>query len=91
MSPPDLVRFAGEMADLLWDDPGLDVDVEAVESLLVSCGVIQYRKPTPNELADAEWWGHEYGIGADDEKVGEFTPAMKEMRKAARAKPEPAA
>ncbi len=82
---PDLVKFASEMAQMLWDAEGGDLDNEGVQGLLVSCGVILYRKPTEAELNDREWWGHEWDIGADDEGVGEYTHDMKELRKTAKA------
>ena len=85
-STPDLVALASELTQMLWDAEGCDLDSEAIQSLLVSCGVIRYRKPTPAELSDPEWWGHEWSIGPDDnESVGEFTCEMKELRKVAKA------
>ena len=42
---------------------------------------VVYRKPTPAELADCEWWGHEYGIDADTagviDRSQEFKAAIK--------------
>ena len=73
----DLVKFASEMAHMLWDAEGGDLDNESIQSLLVSCGVVQFRKPTQAELDDPEWWGHEWDIGPEDEGVGEFAPEMK--------------
>jgi hypothetical protein len=74
MARPDLTRFASEMAQALWDAEGGDLDNEGVQSILVACGVIRYRKPTQAELDDTDWWGHEWDIGPDDEGVGEYTP-----------------
>lgn len=85
VKPPDLVKLASELAQMLWDAEGGDIDNESVQGLLVSCGVVRYRKPTEAELKDPEWWGHEWEIGPDDEGVGEYTHDMKELRKAAKA------
>lgn len=79
----DTVKLASELAEMLWEAEGCDLDNIAVQELLVACGVVHYRKPKPSELADLEWWGHEFDIGPDDHGVGEFTPEMKELRKAA--------
>lgn len=42
-------------------------------------GLVLDRKPTPAELADPQWWGHDYGITADDETVTERTPEFMAM------------
>lgn len=79
----DTVKLASELAEMLWEAEGFDLDNIAVQELLVACGIVHYRKPKASELADPEWWGHELDIGPDDNGVGEFTPEMKELRKAA--------
>lgn len=76
---PDLVKFAHEMAELFFDFEGMDPDAEEVHAALVDNGIIHFRKPTAEELADPEWWGHEHGIKEDDEGVGDITPEMRAM------------
>jgi len=80
---PDLVKFATEMADLFFESEGFDIDAEAVQGLLVGNGIVHFRKPTAEELADPEWWGHEHDIKPDDDGVGDLTPEMAAMVKTA--------
>lgn len=74
----DPVSFSKAVLDLMWESTD-DIDNETIEALAVEHGLILWRKPTPAELSDLEWWGHEYGIGATDEGVGEFTPSFAEL------------
>lgn len=78
----DLVAFASDIADLLFDADGCDIDLDAIRGALEQHGIVAYRAPTENELADEEWWGHEYSIGDNDKAVGELTPEFKALRKA---------
>lgn len=74
----DLAEFAKMIVDSACEEGGSDLDAAWVQELAVSCGLIVMRKPTPAELADDEWFGHEYGIDADTEGVIERTPAFKQ-------------
>ena len=74
----DPVSFAKAVLDLMWEQVD-ELDYEAIEDLAQRYGLIIWRRPTPSELSDPEWWGHEYGIGSEDDGVGEFTPSFKEL------------
>lgn len=74
----DPVSFSKAVLDLMWESAD-DIDNESIEALAVEHGLILWRKPTPAELSDDDWWGHEYSIGAMDEGVGEFTPSFQEL------------
>lgn len=80
----DLVRFAKTILDDACDADACDLDPCDVQEIAKDCGLIVYRKPTPAELADEEWWGHEYGIGPDNAGVLERTPEFIAACKAAK-------
>lgn len=78
-----IVLFASDLIDGVFED----VSEEGQEILdhAESCGLIGWRKPKASELADEEWWGHEYEIGADDAGVGHKTDAFIGKIKTAKA------
>jgi len=83
----DLAGFARAIIDAAVEEGGMDLDVLFVQELAESCGLIYTRTPTANELADPEWWGHEYGICADTLGVLEDTPEFRAACKAAKSEP----
>lgn len=82
MADADSIGFAKAIAEMFWEGEVGDLEGGAVQELLVSFGIIQFRKPTAEELSGPEWWGHEYDIGPDTEGVGEFTPSFKALTNA---------
>lgn len=81
----DLVGFARAIVDVAVEEGGMDLDVQFVQQLAEDCGLIFTRKPTPNELADPEWWGHEYGITAYTLGVIQDTAEFRAACKAAKS------
>ena len=80
----NLVTFAREILDAACEIDASDIDIMWVQELAASCGLILMRKPTPAELSDSDWFGHEYGIDADTAGVIERTPEFKEAIRAAK-------
>lgn len=81
----DLVKFAEGIAELMWEDGQPNLDNDAVQELAEDCGIVCFRKPKPDEIADSTWFGHAMGIGPEDEDVGEFTPEFQAMLAALRS------
>ena len=79
-----LVEFAKEILDAACDIDACDLDIQFVQELAASCGLIQMRKPTDAELSDQEWWGHDYGIDRDTAGVIDRTPEFIAAIKAAK-------
>jgi hypothetical protein len=79
------ILFAAKVIEDQWQEGGPSEDGQAILDYAESCGFIHWRKPTANELADEEWWGHVYEIGADTAGVGELAPWFRELKKAAKA------
>lgn len=77
----NVVKFAEEIIRMYWEGDCADLDGEAVQTLAVSYGLVEYRKPRPSEMADPEWWGHEFSMGPDDVGVGEFSREFCAMMK----------
>mgnify|MGYP003493500612 FL=1 len=88
---PDLHAFATEMADTLFSLEGCDLDNFELQAILENHGIISFRTPKPSEIADEEWWGHEfYRAEAPDVKfVGELSAAFKALRKSVDRSDEP--
>lgn len=66
--------FARDMVEGAWKEQISRPD--DVFDLAEHYGLLEARKPTPEELADPMWWGHAAAIGPDDEQVGEFAPGL---------------
>ncbi len=71
------VLFAKELVDWVWDDGPSTEEGQIVLDAATRKGIILWRVPKPSELADLEWWGHEFQIGAEDKQVGEYTPEFR--------------
>lgn len=80
-----LIEFAKEILDAACEVDASDLDIMWVQELAESCGLIVTRKPTDAELADNEWWGHEYCIGKDTSGVIDRTEEFKAAIKAAKS------
>ena len=78
-----LVEFAKEILDAACEIDACDLDIQFVQELGMSMGLVVARKPTEAELADQSWWGHEYGIGKDTAGVIDRTPEFIAAIKAA--------
>ena len=78
-----LVEFAKEILDAACEIDASDLDIQFVQDLGMSLGLVVARKPTDAELADHDWWGHEYGIDKDTEGVIDRTPEFIAAIKAA--------
>ncbi|MFM7010626.1 MAG: hypothetical protein ACKO0Z_15075 [Betaproteobacteria bacterium] len=71
----DPTAFAGEIIDLAFEyDEDDTITFEELLEIAAKHGLVISRKPTADEIADPEWWGHTYGITADDETVTERSP-----------------
>lgn len=79
-----IVLFAADVIESQWDDCGPSEDGQMILEHAESVGLIVWRKPTPSELADREWWGHEFDIGPDTSGVGELSPSFRKMKTAAK-------
>ncbi len=69
--------FAKQLIDWVWDDGPSSEEGQTILDMATTKGLIHWRKPTAAELADDEWFGHEFQIGPDDAEVGEYTPAFR--------------
>lgn len=79
------ILFASEVIESQWDDCGPSEDGQMILEHAESVGLIRWRKPNPAELADEEWWGHEFEIGPETEGVGELSPEFRTLVKEAKA------
>ena len=81
---PDLLGFANAMAEEWAESGGMDLDGGALQDMLVSFGLLKFRAAKPSEVADLEWWGHEFydDNSPGKEFVGEKTPGLIAMLKA---------
>lgn len=77
----DPTGFANAIATMIFEDACCDLDALEVAELLQAHGIIKYRKPTGKDLADPEWWGHDWDMKANDDGVGELTPSFKVLTK----------
>lgn len=78
-----VVLFAAVAIENQWDDGGPSEDGQLILDGAEVAGLIHFRKPTSAELADDEWWGHEFEIDADTNGVGELTPEFSALKKEA--------
>jgi hypothetical protein len=80
----DLVGFARAIVDAATEEGGMDLEPQWVQETAEHFGLIYTRKPTERELADPEWWGHEYDMTADTLGVIVETPEFIAACKAAK-------
>lgn len=64
-------KFVGEALALAFG--GHHMSREQLIGLAAECGLKVLRAPTDEELADPDWFGHELGIQAGEEKVWDNT------------------
>lgn len=64
-------KFVGEALALAFG--GHHMSREQLIGLAAECGLKVLRAPTDEELADPDWFGHELGIRAGEEKVWDNT------------------
>ena len=57
---PDLLGFANAMHETWCELDGCDLDICVLQELLQQFGLLEFRAPKPSEVADLEWWGHEF-------------------------------
>ncbi len=79
-----VVLFAADVIEAQWDECGPSEEGQCILDAAEALGFIHWRKPKPSEIADEEWWGHEYDIGPDTAGVGELSPDFRELKKAAK-------
>lgn len=60
-----------------WSHDCLDIDGCDFQEIAEEHGVVIRRKPTKEEFADPDWFGHEFDIGPDDPGVYELHPDLK--------------
>lgn len=82
-----VVQFARGTIESCWEDGGHTEEQQAILDHAKAMGLMHWRKPTASELADDEWWGHEFDIGPNDEAVGELTPEFIALIIGSRAAP----
>lgn len=77
----DLLGFAKAMFETWCELEGCDLDNCSLEELLREYGLLKFRAPKQSELADLEWWGHEFydERNPDREFVGIKTPEFVEL------------
>lgn len=80
-----VILFAVDVIEAQWDDCGPSEEGQMILDEAEALGFIHWRKPTPSELADGEWWGHEFDIGPETAGVGELSPDFRELKKAAKS------
>lgn len=66
-------KFVGQALALAFG--GHHMSREDLIGLAAECGLKVLRAPTEDELADPDWFGHELGIQAGEEKVWDNTVA----------------
>ena len=57
---PDLLGFAKAMHETWCELEGCDLDSGSLQEILEQYGLLEFRAPKPSEVADLEWWGHEF-------------------------------
>lgn len=77
--------FAKDMIEWAWQDGPSTEEAQIILDLATAKGLVHWRVPKPSELADLEWWGHEFQLGPDDKQVGEFTPEFRAALSKAKA------
>lgn len=81
------ILFAADVIETIWKEgPSTDEEQDILD-IAEHRGLIHYRKPTAEELADNDWWGHQVAIQADDPDVGDMTAEFRAAVSAARALP----
>lgn len=73
----DPTGFASEIVSAIISE--VELDLADVEEIAERYGLILFRKPTPAELSDPDWWGHAASISADDETIVEIAPMFLDM------------
>ena len=76
--------FAKDMIDWAWQDGPSTDEAQTILDMATAKGLIHWRVPKASELADREWWGHEFQLGPDDKQVGEYTPEFRSALSRAR-------
>lgn len=80
-----VIIFAADVIENQWQDCGPSEDGQVILDHATDEGLVHWRKPTPAELADEEWWGHELEIDPETSGVGELTPEFRALVKEAKA------
>lgn len=75
-----VVLFAVDVIESQWQEDGPSEEGQMILDAAEAIGFIHWRKPTAAELADDEWWGHEFEIGPDNAGVGELSPRFRALK-----------